>query len=132
MCTICLISTLVGVNLSISHPRASSILPIGSTHLYNVENHFLFIKVGKSNLKNLGYFRKDWGLILYTWHTLKLISKFLKLLTFSNLLTLHSDLYDPILPKKSPLSQNGLQLNKKCLKIIFRYFSSPFLPQFKI
>ena len=41
--------------------------------------------------------------------------------------TLHSYLDGPILSKKSPLCQRGLQLNRKCLKFIDWHFPSPFL-----
>ena len=42
----------------------------------------------------------------------------------------HSDLDGPILSKKLLLRQNGLQLNRKCLKFIVRYSPNPFLSAF--
>ena len=42
----------------------------------------------------------------------------------------HSDLDGPIVPKKLPLHQNGLQLDRKCLKFIVRYSPSPFFSSF--
>ena len=49
----------------------------------------------------------------------------------NNTLKLHSDLDALILSKKSLLSQNGMQLNKKCLKFIARYSPNPFLSAFE-
>ena len=43
---------------------------------------------------------------------------------------LHSYLDGPILSKKLPLCQNGLQLNWKCLKFIDKHFPSLFLLAF--
>ena len=44
--------------------------------------------------------------------------------------TWHTDLDDPIISKKLLLYQNVLQLNKKCLNFIVKYFLSPLLSIF--
>ena len=44
----------------------------------------------------------------------------------------HTDLHvdGPKVYKKSLLCQNGLYINRKCLRLIVRYFPSPFLSAF--
>ena len=42
----------------------------------------------------------------------------------------HTDLEVPKVSKKSPLRQNGLQINRKCLRLFVRYSSCPFLSVF--
>ena len=45
-------------------------------------------------------------------------------------LSLHTDLNDEKVSKKSLLRQNGLHLNKKGLEFIVKYSPSPFLSAF--
>ena len=45
-------------------------------------------------------------------------------------LSLHTDLNDEKVSKKSLLRQNGLQINKKGLEFIVKYSPSPFLSAF--
>ena len=49
---------------------------------------------------------------------------------FYESLLLHTDLDGPKVSKKSLLRQNGLQIKKKCLRLIVKGSSSPFLSAF--
>ena len=113
--------------------------PLTITTDFGIEISWNYLMKSPTNakyLQNWKFFRLWCTLYsVYCWKNLlsKKISPDHNNMGFLGLLSLkpvHSGLDGMILSKKSPLCQNGLQLNRNCLQFIVRYSPSPFLSAF--
>ena len=81
--------------------------------------YFKTAKIFRTDFKHDLYCCTWWWIQMSTWNP------------FENTVGVgHTDLGGPILSKNTPLPQNWLQFNRKCLKLIVWHFSSPFLSSF--